>query len=35
MGKGAYFTSYCPWRFRGVRGDYIVKSALMELDFKK
>jgi hypothetical protein len=28
MGKGAYFTSYCPWRLWGVRVYYIVKYAL-------
>ncbi len=25
--KSSYFNSYCPWRQRGVRGNYIVKYA--------
>ncbi len=27
--KNSYFNSYCPWRQRSVRGNYIVKYALL------
>ncbi len=27
--KSSYFNSYCPWRQRGVRGNYIVIYTLL------